>query len=658
MKQHTKTDFSWIKLSPAKYMLRAKAALAAKKQVIEKVKNIPAAERTFENTLAALEFAGQELAAQWGWLELLTNTKPDEKSRQQAKSASDFLQEAVIELEYDEGIYQALKELQARQLKLSGPDKKLFIETMRDYKRMGFELPKQQRNKVKKYFQQLAKLGSDFRQNINDYQDFIVVSNDELAGLPENYIAGLAKDGSGYKVSLDYPDYVPFMQQAHSGAKREELGRKYLRKGGAKNISVLKKMISTREAVARLLGYKSHAAYVLEVKMAKSPEQVKAFLERLVKPLRSKVKKELSHLSNLKQQLKNDETNQLGYFDISYLITQDQKKRFNVDRELVRQYFPLDIVTQGMFRIYQQLLSVKFEPAFDVPVWHKEVRAYKVFDKATKKHLAYFFLDLFPRPGKYGHAAVFPIVPGLRLPNGEYQKPVAAMVANFPKPNKKHPSLLSHNEVETYFHEFGHVVHGVLTQAKYGSQSGTSVQRDFVEAPSQMLENWMWDAKMLNMLSGHYKNRKHKLPKQLLTDMIAAKYHMVAYDSMRQLIFGTFDIMLHADKPVRDPVLLYAQLVRDLIGLSMPKDQLFPAGFGHLEGYDAGYYGYLWSKVYAADMFTRFEKEGLLDERAGSDYRKYILEPGSSEDALHLITKFLGRKPNNKAFLKEIGVNK
>lgn len=634
----------------------AEEALAQKRRAIARVKLVPSRERSFDNTVLPLEFSSQRLSASWGIIELLLNASPDTKVRAEAKKASDYLQDQLIALEYDEGLYRALCELEQLKPRPSGEDKKLFQDMLRGYRRMGLNLPNQKREVVRNKFQELAKLGSDFRKNINDHQDYILVTANDLAGLPASYINGLSMMGEKYKISLDYPELRPFMQYAKSRKKREELSVKALRKGGVQNISVLKKLVRLRDEIANLLGYKSHADSVLEVKMAGDTKTVFKFLNDLARPLKKTVRTELQGLERI---LKEQEGKQakLSHFDIAYLINQDKQRRFKVDDHLIKEYFPLQTVTEGMLSIYEKLFGVKFKKQPAVKAWHPDAVNYAVYNRGGKEPIGYFFLDLYPREGKYGHAAVFPVIPAWQMPGGDYNKPVVAMLCNFAKPTKSHPSLLSHDEVETYFHEFGHVVHGVLTTAKYGSQSGTSVQRDFVEAPSQMLENWVWDEKMLKILSGHYKKSSEKLPKKLLSALVGTKMHMSGYFWMRQLVFGLFDMNLHTStKLAKDPVGLYAKLTKELIGLDLPKSQLFPAGFGHLEGYDAGYYGYLWSKAFSADMFTRFQKEGLLNPKTGKDYRTHILAPGSSREAMDLLKGFLGRKPNNKAFLKELGL--
>ncbi|MDQ3018424.1 MAG: Zn-dependent oligopeptidase [bacterium] len=649
------TQFDWITWAPSQYMKEAQSALAEKKTGVEAVKKIPASERTYENTLLAFERSGERLVEVWSCIEFLMNVKPDKQSREAAKAAVDFLQSKAIDLDYDEGMYRAIKELEARKPKLQGADKKLFKDTLLAYKRLGFELPKAKRDLVQKNSQALAKVSSDFRKNINDYEDHLLVTKEDLAGLPESYIEGLSKEKGKYKITLQYPDYIPFMENAVSEDRRAELSRKYLQKGGKKNMVVLQRMVQLRGTIAKLLGYPTHADYALDTKMAKNPKIVLAFLNGLIKPLRPKVKQEMNHLAVFKKELSGNAKAIVHPHDIAYLINQDKKRAFDLDDQLIREFFPLEIVTQGMFKIYETLFSVKFKPA-SIPVWHPDVKAFSVHEKTGNKLVAYFYLDMHPREGKYGHAAMFPLVPPYGRADGTYNVPVVGMVCNFTKPTKAAPSLLSHDEVETYFHEFGHVVHGMLTKARHISQSGTSVQRDFVEAPSQMLENWVWDEETLQLMSGHYQNTKKKLGGELLKNMLKAKMHMIAYTSMRQLTMGMFDMLLHTSYKGKDPAKLYAQLVKDYTMLALPKDQIFPAGFGHLEGYDAGYYGYMWSKVFAADMFTRFEKEGLLNPKTGDDYRRYILEPGSSKEEIELVKDFLERKPNNKAFLKEIGV--
>ena len=438
---------------------------------------------------------------------------------------------------------------------------------------------------------------------------------------------------------------------------RKELQDKNLRKGGKKNEEILSEVLALRHENAQLLGYKNHAAFVLETKMAKNPETVNAFLADLnarIKPLREK---EMEELAQWKQRVTGDKNARIEYYDYYWAIEQLKKERLQIDTEKVREYFPFETVKNGMFAVYQKLFSVVFTRVHGIPVWHEDVEIYRV-DNTDGTLVGYFMLDLYPRANKYRHACMMGLVSGYETTyrGTEYRTPLAVMIANFPKPTKNNPSLLSIQDVETFFHEFGHVIHGVLTSARYASQAGTSVAHDFVEVPSQMLENWVLDKEMLAFISGHYLDASKKLPIESVNGLLETKKYMMGCCSARQLVFGLLDMALHAGKFEGDPNVMYTSLMRECLGITVPKDNLFTSGFGHLMGYDAGYYGYMWSKVYSADMFTRFQKEGLLNPQTGMDYRKWILEKGSSRQELDLLKGFLGREPNNEAFLKDIGL--
>lgn len=326
-----------------------------------------------------------------------------------------------------------------------------------------------------------------------------------------------------------------------------------------------------------------------------------------------------------------------------------------MDSQKIKEYFPADHVTEQMLGVYQKLLGLKFRLIENAATWHPDVKLYEIADASGGGPIAYFYLDLFPREGKYKHAAAFPLISGRLLPDGSYQKPVAAMVANFNKPAKNRPSLLTHDEVKTFFHEFGHIMHQTVTTARYGRFSGSSTARDFVEAPSQMLENWVWDREVLQSLSGHYLDHSKKLPNELLGKMLAAKNADSGLVHLRQLLFGSVDQLYHGWPP-SNTTAAYARLAKEVSMIPM-SDGVHPeASFGHLMGYDAGYYGYLWSKVYAEDMFSRFKAEGVLNPVLGRRYRTEILERGSSRDEMESLKAFLGREPDEAAFLESIGL--
>jgi thimet oligopeptidase len=654
--EYAPKDFAWTQWTPEEIAEVAEKVVAEKKAAYEKVKAVPAEERTFENTVYAVEAAGHGVDRLFK-AAFLMNVSPSKEVRDAAQRAIERAEKELVDVEYDEDVYRAVKEYEAKGEKLEGEDAKLFQDMLREYRRMGFDLPEGERAKLKDNLKRLSELANEFEKNINEYKDHIEVTREELDGLPETYIASLRKNEAGkYLVTLDYPDYFPFMENAHDAAKREELADKNLRKGGERNAELLREMVRLRDENAKLLGYPNHGEFRLEVKMAKKAENVFRFIHDLTDRLADEIVRETEELRAFKRKITGDEMSEAHYYDVAYLGSQLKKEKFSVDNEKVREYFPLEKVKDGVLRIYSELLSVRFERLDGYPLWHEDVELYVVKD-ADGGTLSYFMLDLYPRDGKYGHAAEFTLVSGHRSPEGNaYVSPVVSLVMNLPKPSAQNPSLMSHHEVEVFFHEFGHVMHDVLTKAKYASQAGTSVSRDFVEAPSQMLENWVWDKEILGMISGHYRTGE-RLPEEVLDNMVKAKNHGVAYATMRQMAMALFDMTVHTHGVQGELNEEFGEMFAKYTCVRLPQGQMFLAGWGHIAGgYDVGYYGYMWSKVYSSDMFTRFKKEGLLNKKTGMDYRQWILEKGSSMEEMDLVRGFLGRDPNNEAFLEEIGL--
>jgi len=657
-------DFAWTKWSALDIKTLAPKIIAEKKARIQTIKQVKPLVRNFENTIYALEASNYDISEQILKIDLLQNVSPHKTVRIAAKNAIESIDKQMIRIARDPKIWQALNDYEQRAWKkervfLATEDKKLFREWFLSYKRMGFGLAPIKQQRVKAIEERLSKISNEFRHNINTYEDHILVAREELAGLPDRYCASLKhnKDGK-YLITLAYPDYHPFMELAHNEAKRKELSDKYLQKGGVKNMIVLEEMLALRAEHAKLLGYANHADYKTELRMAKTGKTAFAFEQALIKKVERGGKQDIEELRNLKRKLTKNQKAELYSHDVAYYGHELQKLRFKFNSEEVREYFPLSHVLEGTFKIYSTLFSVKFEKLKGFPLWHPDVELYAI-KTPTGKILSYFALDLYPRDGKYGHAAAFGIVSGrtTTLKGINYIPPFATMVANFPKPSIKHPSLLSHGEVETFLHEFGHIMHYTLTTARHASQAGYNTAWDFVEAPSQMLEHWAWDKRSLALLSMHHETGQ-ALPPTLLKNLLSSKKHMLRYATLRQLLLGIFDLTLHTKNKPPEPAKLYRDLVKKYTGIPIPKDAIFPAGFGHLDGYDAGYYGYMWSNVYAADMFTRFKKEGLSNKKTGTDYKKWILEKGGSMEELDLVKGFLGRTPSNKAFLKEIGAVK
>jgi len=470
----------------------------------------------------------------------------------------------------------------------------------------------------------------------------------------------MEKDEEGRrKVTTKYPHYHPVIKNCKNPETRFKMEKLQQSRCVKENTPRIEELITLRHKKANLLGYPTHAAFVLEKKMAKTPENVKNFVTDLSTKLKALWVKEKQVFLDLKaaeaKELGFEFDNTINKEDFWYYATLNEKNNYSVDKEKLREYFPLDTVTTGMLEIYQRLLGLKFTKLEGAQVWHDDVSLYQVDDAASGETIGYFFLDLHPRDGKYGHAAMWDLQAGSLNPAGHRKKAVATMVCNFPKPSSDKPALLEHRQVQTYFHEFGHVMHGICSKTNISNFFGPNTEGDFVEAPSQMLENWVWQEESLKLMSGHYKDGS-SIPDQLLKNLVASKTANEGGKSLRQMFFATFDYTVHT-RSRADTVALGYEIYKDLLGIEEVEGSNIGANLGHLIGYDAGYYGYMWSLVFSQDMFaTRFAKEGILNPATGMDYRNMILRPGGSQDGMVMLKNFLGREPNQEAFLKSKGL--
>ncbi len=645
-------------LTPERVAEACESAIQACDGAITSIVATPATERTFANTFVALESAADVVHQASGTYTFMAYVATDDALRETAREWEEKLSKYAVGLGFREDLHQAVKEFAAtaEAAALVGEEQRLLERTLRDYRRHGFELPKEQREQVQALMQRLVELGTEYRKAIDTWDDAIVVSREDLAGTPDRWIDGLTQveeDGATkYRVSLDYPEIIPFMDNADSGEWRRELFLKNQNKGGEENVRVLDEALNVRAQIAALLGYDSWAAYVVEKRMAKDRGSVERFLGDLEQRLAPKADADMAALSRAKQQHTGDA--ELHIWDWWYYTNRLAKTEYAVDDFEVANYFPLEACIDGLFLATQELLGIRYEPALEAPRWHEDVQAFDIYDTGGDKPFARFYMDLYPRPNKFGHAAAFTLRSGRGLPDGTYQQPVSAIVANFTKPTPDAPSLLRHAEVVTLFHEFGHILHQTLTKARYLEFSGSSTERDFVEAPSQMLEHWVWDGDILRRFARHHRTGA-PLPDELLDAMIRAKHLSSGIKERRQLFFARLDFAYHSPGFDGDTTKTLADLY-PVTGFPYPEDTHFQGGFGHLFGYDAGYYGYLWSRVFGDDMFTRFEAAGLLDPATGRDYRRKILERGGSVDGDELVRSFLGREPNMDAFLRDIGL--
>ena len=636
------------------------AAIRAADAVLDVLAGVPDGKRTFANTLQPVEEIGDSLSQAGGRYSFLSQVSDDTAIREAAYVGEERLDTYTTGLDFREEIARALRayadtsEAQA----LEGESARLLEHSLRDFRRSGMELPVAERRSVQEMKERLVSLGIAFRRHIDDYEDGLLLTRDQLAGLPDSYIEGLqTQQDNGvtrHRVSLDYPEMYPFFDSAQDGTLREELFRKNYNKAADQNVAVLEEAIGLRDGIARALGYPSWAEYVLELRVARTPEAVLDFLRDLERRVAVKARADMDVLQ-ASQQRTDGAGAPVAIWDWRYYTRQVLRREHDIDPFEVAEYFPLDATLDGMFDAYQALTGVRFLPHPQAQAWHPDVRFFDIVDAAEERLIGYFYMDLHPRPGKYGHAAAYTLQNGRILPDGSYQRPVSAIVANFIKPTASQPALLRHDEVITLFHEFGHILHQTLTRARYIRFSGTSVQRDFVEAPSQMLEHWCWESEVLRGFTRHHRSGD-PLPEDLVGRMVAAKQVSSGIAALRQIYFARLDMACHGPGAQKDTDAIAREL-HPITGFPFPEETHFQAGFGHLFGYDAGYYGYLWSRVYGDDMFTRFEQAGLSDPGVGRDYRRLILEPGGGADGDALVKRFLGREPSPAAFLRDLGLD-
>ena len=646
--------------APGKLMELCNAAVEKNKVALDAIAATPAKDRTFLNTMMAFENTNAELSDRTSQLMFMKDVSPNEAIRNEGAECDKKVSEYYVTIVTRKDVYDALKG--AKPDATDGATKKqqarLIEKTLFAFEQNGLKLPADKAQKLKEIKTEIAKLQSEFSDNLNADNTVVEFEPAALDGVPADWLAAQKKtaDGKRVIVTTKRPDYDQVMRNAKNPETRRQMLQAYWSRAAAKNTPLLQQAVAKRIEAARTFGAKTWLDYQTADRMAKNAKTVQAFLKDLTDKLKKKNQEDLGKLLKFKQE--TDPTAKgLDAWDIEYYAYQLKKRDYSLDDEQIRQYFPANVVVKGVFEIYSRLLGVKFTEVKDAKTWNPDVKFWKVENAADGKVIGAFYTDFIPRPGKYGHAAAFSLVSARQLPDGTYQHPTSAIVTNFTPPSGDKPSLMTHGEVETFFHEFGHIMHQTLTKAPYASLSGSNVAQDFVEAPSQMLENWAYEPQILTMVSGHYKDESKPLPQELQEKIVEARDFNQGYLYTRQLLFATYDMILHTTpKPVNTDQ-TFNGLYRKLIGVEPPKDAHFPASFGHLMGgYDAGYYGYLWSQVYAEDMFTRFDGKNVLSPSVGGDYRKYVLERGNMVDGMDLLTQFLGRKPNTAAFFKKLKI--
>lgn len=615
----------------------------------------PDAALRFDNSVGAIETAYADYLTAVSPASFLSAVSPKKEVRDAVAAWQKASSALLLEQTKREDLYRkVLAYSETDEAKsLTGERQKLLDESLLDFRTSGMGLDAEAKARLKRVESRLSELSQAFSRNLSEWDDGIEVRRGELAGLSSSFIDSLPKaPGGKLRISVEPTVYGLVMTKARSAGLRRRLYYRMQKKAAAVNMPILKETLALRREKANLLGYRNFAEMALDGRMAKTPSTVFGFLKRLRKMLKDAAKKEGRQVVRRKK--KDDpKAKKLYPWDAAYYGEKLKTETLRLDADRVKEYFPVEKVVERTLGVYEELLGLRFE-AVEEKAWHADVRAFVIRDGKTNARIGKFFLDLHPRPGKRSGAAAYTIIGGRLLPDGRYQEPVSAMVANFPKPVGDKPALMQHDNVRTLFHEFGHIMHQTLTTADRWSFAGSRTARDFVEAPSQMMENFIWREDVLTRISGHYRTGE-SIPAALVKKMIAARDYHAASATLGQVMLAAMDLAYHTLSVV-DPLDVYRRVSRIVHGGKPNAASRFPARFAHIMGgYAAAYYGYLWSKVYAQDIYSIFDAAGGVSPRVGARYRRAILERGSTREEMDSLREFLGREPSEEAFLRWLG---
>jgi len=641
-------------------------AMSEANAIVAKVAALKPGEATFANCVVALDNAYYLVKNTSQRLDLLANVSPDENVRNQASASVVLLGGWQIDTTFRKDVYAVLRSYADTNPKLDGENRRLLDDTLRTYERNGLHLADEIRQQIVALNKELAAQEAVIQQNINAAGgDVVTLTAPQMRGIPEKILAEYERDSQGnyvIPVGIAYKCTL-FLQFCPDEEARRTVFEANNSMGALANKALMTDVVKKRAKIARLLGYASWADYRTEIRMTGTGQHAIDFVQGLIDGLDSKFQSEKETLRRLKAGETGVSTARLEAWDVEYYQRILEETRYSLDLESLRKYFRYESVLNGMFRVFEKVFSLKIESVTPPYVWSPKVQLVRISDAGTGEVLGYLYLDMFPRPdqGKYGHFAEVPLTKGKRLANGVYQRPTAALVCNFPEPASGKPALLAYDDVKTLFHEFGHALHEITTNAGYAAFSGTSVPGDFVEVPSQNLESWITDKRVLDQFAVNYQDPGDRIPAEVLSRIDEAKKAVIAHFYRRQLAFGKMDLLLHTkiDPDTDFDIVAFTNQVLSEVYLAYPEKSSNITAFGHLfGGYDAGYYGYAWADVIVADITSVFRDspDGFMDAALGLRLRTEVYQPGNSRDVNESVEKFLGRPWNNKAFLKKLGI--
>lgn len=646
-----------------------KKAIEKAKKEIEDITNNPETP-SFKNTVEALDFSGEELDRISSIFFNLNSAETNDEIQKIAQEVSPLLSEFSNDITLNEKLFKRIKTVYQAQnsLNLTTEQKTLLDKKYKSFSRNGANLPEDKKQQLRDIDKELSKLKLKFGENVlaeTNKFEMLLTKEEEVAGLPEGAKEAAqqlaeSKGKKGWLITLHYPSYIPFMTYANNRELRKKLaiasGAKAFHNDALDNQENVLKIVKLRHERANLLGYKTHAHFVLEERMAKTPEKVETFLNELLEKAKPAALKEFTELESFAKEL--DGIDQLQKWDGAYYAEKLKQKRFDLDDEKLKPYFKLENVIQGVFTISERLYGLHFEEISTIDKYHQDVLTYKVTnDKGDL--VSIFYADFFPRPGKRNGAWMTSYKPQY-VKNGENFRPHISIVCNFTKPTKSKPSLLTFNEVTTLFHEFGHALHGMLANTTYPSLSGTSVFWDFVELPSQVLENWCYEKEALELFATHYETGE-VIPMDLIEKIKASSTFHEGMQTLRQLSFGLLDMSWHGGE---SPETIKSVKEHELKAFENTKlypdvaENCMSTSFSHIfqGGYSSGYYSYKWAEVLDADAFEFFKEKGIFNKDVATKFKEHVLSQGGTEDPMILYKRFRGHEPQPDALLKRAGL--
>lgn len=637
-------------------------AIKNAEQDVNAIIAVPADQRTYANTFGKYDQARIHFDIAQRRIRIIGFVSPDSALRNFSDKISIELSNFAVDFfTYHLGVYAVLQEYaqnNAKKEQLSDSQKYFINETLRAFQRAGSKLSVEKRLQVATLVKELIVLEQEFEKNIADDTSFIAVNRDELAGMDEDFIETLEKTQEGkYKLGIDYPTYSMIIMFCTISSTRKQLYEKYVNQAYPQNKYILEQALAKRDELAHLLGYQSYAYLKLSEEMVKTPERAQEFIDSLLPKAQEKEGQEFVELiKDLPPSVTLTQDGKMQPWDVNFSSEYYKRKKYNYDERIVSEYFPLETTIKGLFNIYESFfdLDMEYQPIKDL--WYEDVSLIKIYRKQDRQLLGYIFLDLYPRPNKFSSACEITVVPATKNNDGTINPAVAVVLANFPKSTPNKPSLLKLDDVVTFFHEFGHAIHTILGATTVASFSGTKVKQDFVEMPSQMLEYWLSDRAILKMVGKHYQTGE-PLPDTIIDAIITLKnFNSGAYVT-RQLFYAQLSLTLFGPGVHKDIDALLRQIwEKSLLFTKFDTDNHMYASFGHLMDYGPRVYSYMWSRVFAADLFYHIKKYGLLNPEIGIIYTQKVLAPGGSIDPNELLRNFLGREPNQKAFLKDMGL--